>query len=161
MDDFFKLDEQELKRLVDEELPGNDISFFAVLGWAQFDQEGRRQQVESLLEPVVLELLDPDSIRRSGIKANFPLMAARILRSIEDYRGLSLQERISYWSCRWSPPPPKWPQMQVVCSAGYFEKLLSCRCPPANRWQKLTAKPEKLLSKSLGSRYEGSRPNCA
>ena len=41
---------------------------------------------------------------------------------------------------------------QVVSSTGYFEKLVSCRLSPGARWQRLTAKPERLLSRSSGSR---------
>ncbi len=150
-EDFFRLDLEGFRRLIDEEMVDNELAFFSLFGWVSFRPEVRRWHLRSLLDLVVLELMDPEVIQKATLKEDYSeTVDATILGSIQAYGRLSLQERISYWANK--KTPPKWPKMQVICSASYFEKLISCRCPPDGRWLRLTAKPEKLLSKSLGSR---------
>eukprot|EP00090_Calanus_glacialis_P017543 TRINITY_DN27284_c0_g1_i1.p1 TRINITY_DN27284_c0_g1~~TRINITY_DN27284_c0_g1_i1.p1 ORF type:complete len:579 (-),score=171.49 TRINITY_DN27284_c0_g1_i1:69-1805(-) len=133
---------------------GEELMFFAVMGWVESDQK-RKLHLESLLSKINFYIFAPLSL--SSLKDDQELLEhvniKEHLDNAASYKKLRIDSQIEFWNKKPVLRGRRWPKIIIAASTGNFQGGLQYldlnkTCPT---WKNLTKKPTELRKKSTGS----------
>eukprot|EP00092_Neocalanus_flemingeri_P032626 GFUD01035487.1.p1 GENE.GFUD01035487.1~~GFUD01035487.1.p1 ORF type:complete len:578 (+),score=160.67 GFUD01035487.1:46-1779(+) len=154
LEPFLAKSHQKLHQLLDSDFQcGEELLFYAVVGWVESDQK-RNSHAKNLLSKINFYIFSPLSL--SSIEEDQDLLDVDIKEHIDHavaYKHLRIDRQIQFWKENPDLRGSRWPNIVIAASTGNFNGGLQCldMNKTCLAWKNLTKKPVELRKKSTGS----------